>query len=236
MSHAAAVIVAAGRGERVGGPKQFLPLGGIPLLLWSIRTFGSHPAVGEIVVVLPAALAAEPPEWIPGDRLTCCAGGETRRESAGRGVRAASREAGTILIHDAARPFASHELIDRVISAVLETGAALPVLPLVDSIKRVEGRRVVESVAREGLGGAQTPQGFDAALIRGLHLRASQGNTVASDDAALCELEGHPVAAVEGDPWNMKITTPTDLSVAEWLVSSGRMRTPGAPEESRGPV
>ena len=115
MSRAAAVIVAAGRGERLGSPKQFLPLGGIPLLLWSIRTLGSHPAVGEFVVVLPAPLAADPPEWLRGERLTCCAGGETRRESAGHGVRAVSREARIILIHDAARPFASHELIDRVI-------------------------------------------------------------------------------------------------------------------------
>jgi 2-C-methyl-D-erythritol 4-phosphate cytidylyltransferase len=233
---AAAVIVAAGRGERLGSPKQFLPLGGIPLLLWSIRTFGSHPAVVEVVVVLPPSLAADPPEWLGGDRLACCAGGETRRESAGRGVRAASREAGIILIHDAARPFASHELIDRVIEAVVETKAALPVLPVVDTIKRVEGRSVVETVAREGLGGAQTPQGFDADLIRGLHDRASREETVASDDSGLAELEGHPVAAVEGDPWNLKITTPADLAMAEWLVDSGRMRVPGAPEGSRGPL
>ena len=234
MSRAAAVIVAAGRGERLGSPKQFLPLGGIPLLLWSMRAFGSHPAVSEVVVVLPAPHAADPPDWLRGDRLTCCAGGETRRESAGLGVRAASREAGIILIHDAARPFASRELIDRVIAAVIERRAALPVLRLVDTIKRVEGLDVVETVAREGLRGAQTPQGFDADLIRGLHDRASREETVASDDVALCELEGHPVAAVEGDPWNLKITTPADLAMAEWLVDSGRMRVPGAPEEFRG--
>jgi 2-C-methyl-D-erythritol 4-phosphate cytidylyltransferase len=234
VSHTAAVIVAAGKGERLGSPKQFLPLGGIPILLWSVRAFESHPRVGELVIVLPAPVATDPPEWLRGERVTCCAGGSTRRESAGCGIRAVSREARIILVHDAARPFASHELIDRVISAAIETRAALPVLPVVNTIKRVEARGVVETLPREGLGGAQTPQGFEAGLIRTLHDRASREGTAASDDAALCELEGHPVAVVEGDPWNLKITTPADLALAEWLVDSGRVRIPGVPGGAPG--
>jgi 2-C-methyl-D-erythritol 4-phosphate cytidylyltransferase len=151
-------------------------------------------------------------------------------------VRSVSPEADIILIHDAARPFVSLELIDRVIGAVVETRAALPVLPVVDTVKRVEDGRVVETVARHGLGRAQTPQGFDADLIRTLHDRASRAGTIASDDVSLCEIEGHPVAAVEGDPWNLKITTPADLAVAEWLVDSGRIAVPGGPGESSGPL
>jgi len=227
VSRAAAVIVAAGRGERLGSRKQFLPLAGIPLVLWSVRAFRSHPEVGEIVVVLPPDVAAEPPDWLLLDRVRCRAGGETRRESAGHGVRAVGPEARLILIHDAARPFVSRDLIGRVMGAAEATGAALPVLPVQDTVKRVRGGRVVETVDRRALGQAQTPQGFQAGLIRTLHAKALTEGTAASDDAALCELAGLPVEAVEGSPWNLKITTSADVALAEWLVDSGRIGAPG---------
>jgi len=233
---AAAVIVAGGRGERLGSPKQFLPLGGIPLLLWSILSFEAHSEVGEIVVVLPAAAAAEPPQWLKGRSLRCCVGGETRRASAGAGVLSVGSGADFILIHDAARPFLTSGLTDRVLAAAAEVGAALPVVPVSDTIKRVEGRRVVETADRSRLGRAQTPQAFEAGLIRELHARAAEKGSDASDDVALCEAEGHPVAAVEGDPWNLKITTPADLALAEWLVASGRVAVPGSGIETGDPV
>lgn len=236
MSGASAVIVAAGRGERLGSPKQFLPLGGIPLLMWSVRAFDTHPGIDEVIVVLSAESAAAPPPWLVGGTIRRCAGGQTRRESAGAGVRSASVESGLILIHDAARPFVSHEVIGRVIEAASRTGAALPILPVVDTIKRIEAGSVAETVRRQELGRAQTPQGFDATLIRGLHARASEAGSAVSDDAALCELESRPVAVVEGDPWNLKITTAADLALAEWLVDSGRMRVPADRESSSGPV
>jgi 2-C-methyl-D-erythritol 4-phosphate cytidylyltransferase len=230
------VIVAAGKGERLGSPKQFLPLGGIPLLLWSVRAFDRHPSIGEVVVVLPEATVGSPPEWLREESVRWCAGGETRRESAGSGVLATDSDASLILIHDAARPFVSVEVIDRVLEATPQTGAALPVLPVVDTIKRTEGGRCTETVERSGLGRAQTPQGFDAMLIREIHALAAQTGESASDDVALCEMRGHPVAVVEGDPWNVKITTAADLALAEWLVDSGRMRAPGARNRSDGPV
>jgi 2-C-methyl-D-erythritol 4-phosphate cytidylyltransferase len=233
---ASAVIVAAGKGERLGSPKQFVPLGGIPLLLWSVRAFDSHPRIGEVIVVLPAESAATPPDWLRGQSVRWCAGGETRRESAGAGVRSAEVDSAIILIHDAARPFVSHEVIDRVIEAASRTGAALPILPVVDTIKQTEAGQVLETVKRQGLGRAQTPQGFDSALIRGLHSRAAQAGKSVSDDAALCELEGHPVAVVQGDAWNLKITTAADLELAEWLLDSGRMSVPGAQSPSGGAV
>jgi len=127
-------------------------------------------------------------------------------------------------------------VIDRVLEAACRTGAALPVLPVVDTIKRTEGGRIVETVERSGLGRAQTPQGFDATLIRELHAQAARTGGCISDDVALCEMAGHPVAVVDGDPWNVKITTAADLALAEWLVESGRMRMPGARSHSGGPV
>lgn len=236
MKSASAVIVAAGKGERLGSAKQYLPLGGIPILQWSVRTFAGHPGVGEIVVVLPAEQVAEPPDWLTASSVRCCPGGKTRRESAGAGVLAADPGAEFILIHDAARPFVSSAVIDRVLAGASRSGAALPVLPVVDTIKRTEGGLVVDTVARSGLGRAQTPQAFEAQLIRGLHARASETGSIASDDAALCEEAGQAVTVVEGDPWNLKITTRADLDLANWLVESGRLRAPLSGNVAGGPV
>lgn len=236
MTRASAVIVAAGRGERVGTAKQFLPLGGIPLLLWSVRTFRQHPDVLEVVVVLPSEMAGEPPAWLRTESVVCGVGGETRRQSAGSGVAAAAAEAEIILIHDAARPFVSMAVLDRVLGAAVDVGAALPVLPVVDTTKRVVRGRVVETLERSGLGRAQTPQAFRADLIRELHAAAAEAGSTASDDVALCEAAGHPVAAVDGDPLNLKITTPADFAWAEWLVDSGKVAVPGSGSGSVGPV
>ena len=233
---AAAVIVAGGRGERLGSPKQFLLLGGIPLLLWSIRSFEAHPAVDEIVVVLPAEAAEEPPPWLMGESVRCCAGGESRRASAGAGVLSVDSRADLILIHDAARPFLTSGVTDRVLAAASEVGAALPVVTVSDTIKRVESGRVVDTQDRSRLGRAQTPQAFEAGLIRELHTQAAEKGSDAPDDAALCEAQGHPVAAVEGDPWNLKITTRADLALAEWLVASGRVAIPRSGSDTGDPL
>lgn len=226
MNGFSAVIVAAGKGERLGAPKQFLPLGGVPLLLWSVKAMASHPDVRQILVVLPGPVAEAPPRWLTDAPVRCCTGGETRRESAGAGVRAADADAALIVIHDAARPFISRAVIDRVLEAAVRTGAAVPVVPLVDTIKRTRAGRVVETVVRDGLGRAQTPQGFESALIRALHERAASEGVEASDDVALAEERGHPVEVVPGDPWNLKVTTAADLALAEWLIESGRVHPP----------
>lgn len=236
MSGVSAVIVAAGRGERLGSAKQFLPLGGIPILLWSVRALGGHPEVDDLVVVLPEEMTALP-DWLAAEeKVRICAGGETRRQSAGAGVIATSPEARIIMIHDAARPFVSRAVVDRVLAATVRTGAALPVVPVVDTIKRTGSGLVVETLDRSSLARAQTPQGFEASLIRALHGGAAGSDASAPDDVTLCELEGHPVAVVEGDPWNLKITTPADLALAEWLVGSGRVSPPLSGGSSSGDV
>ena len=231
MSLVSVVIVAAGGGRRFGSPKQFLPLAGRPLLQWSVQTFLSHPGVGELVVVLPGGTQPEDaPTWLRDSAVRTCEGGDTRRASAGSGVRATDPKAGRVLIHDAARPFVSRGLIDRVLAALNENPAVVPVVPVVATIKRVREGHVVETVDRTSLQRAQTPQGFWAELIHDLHSRAFDQCADASDDVALCESAGKPVAVVEGDPWNFKITTPDDLALAEWLVESGRVDALGSAE------
>lgn len=227
---AAAVVVAAGRGERFGAPKQFVPLGGIPLALWSCRALLAHPTVEHVVLVLPPGTRGAP-DWLPGVGVSWCPGGESRRESACAGVESVPEGAELILIHDAARPFVRRETIEAVLAAAAATGAALPTVPVSDTIKRVEEGRVVETIDRRVLARAQTPQGFSARLIREVHARARQEGSDASDDAYLCERSGHEVVCVAGDPGNLKITTAVDFALAEWLVDTGREAVPrgGAP-------
>ncbi len=221
----AAVIVAAGSGRRLGGetPKQFVELAGIPVLAWSVRTFRAHPAIDELVVVLPPAEAAEPPGWLGDVHLV--AGGATRAESVVHGVAAADPGAERLLVHDGVRPFVSAKLIDRVREAC-GRGPVVPVVPLTDTLKelRPDGR-VARTLDRDRVRRAQTPQGFPGPLLRRLHEEARVDASV-TDDAMQCELRGHEVGTVEGDPWNLKITTSEDLALATWLIESGRVAGP----------
>lgn len=229
----AAVIVAGGSGSRIGGiPKQFREVGGRPLLAWSCARFRHRPDVDRIVVVLPAETAERPPEWLGHWDVRVAVGGPSRRASVRSGLAALDGEATSVLIHDAARPFMSDALLDRLAAAV-PRGPVVPVLPLADTIKRLRSRQgedaeVVEStIDRERLRAVQTPQAFPVALIRELHERAEREGTAASDDAVLCERDGIVVHTVAGERWAWKITHDEDLALAEWLVASGRVRWPG---------
>lgn len=225
---AAAVIVAAGSGSRFGGePKQFRRLGGAPLLAWCCGTFSRQPRISELVVVVPDRMAESPPAWLSDLACRVVAGGETRRESVARGLEALSDEVATVLVHDGARPFVTPGLIDRVLNASLEF-AAIPGLSLTDTVKMVDsGDRVLSTLDRDRLRTVQTPQGFPLRLLRDLHSSAEQRNTRATDDAYLAELAGVPVRIVEGTALNLKVTTPDDLALAEWLISSGRTAAEG---------
>lgn len=223
---AAGVIVAAGRGLRLGdaGRKQFLDLGGIPVLEWSVRAFRGHPAVREVVVVLPTDAAEAPPPWLAGD-CRVVAGGATRAESVGRGVAAVPDAVERILVHDGVRPFVSAALIGRV-DAACAGGPVVPALPVSDTIKRVRADgTVVETLDRGRLRRVQTPQGFPAATLRRLHAGERPEGAI-TDDALLCERNGIPVRTVEGEARNLKITSPEDLAYARWLVESGLVGRP----------
>jgi 2-C-methyl-D-erythritol 4-phosphate cytidylyltransferase len=221
---AVAILVAAGRGERMEAerPKAFLDLGGEPLLLRAARAFEAAPSVGRLVAVVPDAqtetarqLLAPLPKL-----LAVVAGGERRQDSVLAGLGQVPDDfEGVVLVHDAARPLVDVELIEAVAQQAAATGAALPVLPLVDTVKRVRGGRVVETLDRAELGGAQTPQGFRCALLREACEAARRAGLAVTDEAMAVERLGHAVYAVPGSKRNRKITTPDDLAWAEGVVA-----------------
>jgi 2-C-methyl-D-erythritol 4-phosphate cytidylyltransferase len=226
MTRTAAVIVAAGAGERFAGDgprKQFLPLGDHPILAWSCRAVRGALGDGRIVLVLPADIVDDPPGWLRDRADAVVAGGATRRESVALGLAAVPGETEVVVVHDGVRPFASAALIRRVADAAGE-GPVVPVLPVVDTVKRVDGEgRVTETLDRSSLRRVQTPQGFPASVLRRVHARAEDLKGVATDDAALCEAAAVTVRTVAGEPHNLKVTTVQDLAYARWLLTSGRV-------------
>ena len=219
-----AIIVAGGRGSRLGAdrPKQLLDIGGRTMLQRSVDAFDRHPSVSEIVVVLPDDVRASVRVECGKDHVSV-AGGERRQDSVAAGVGAGSRAADIVLIHDAARPFVSAELITRVIDAAAAHGAALPARQASDTVKRAPGAgsAVVETIPRETVWLAQTPQGFRRDVLADAMAR-SDGSDV-TDEAMMAERAGHPVHVVEGDESNVKITTADDLERARAAVQPGRI-------------
>jgi 2-C-methyl-D-erythritol 4-phosphate cytidylyltransferase len=220
-----AVLVAAGRGERLGEdrPKAFVALGGLPLLAEPLRRLDRCELVDAVVLVAPpgweepAILLAEE---IGASKVSACvAGGETRTESVRAGVAEVPEDASAVLVHDAARPLLSEEVVARVLAALGEGfDGAVPALPVADTVKRVVDRVVVETLSREELVAVQTPQAFAAPVLRAA-LDACAGSTRASTDCAtLVEANGGRVKAVAGDERLLKVTTRADLErVAAWL-------------------
>lgn len=221
-----AIIVAAGRGDRMGGstPKQLLDVGGRSMLQRSVAAFDGHPVVAQLIVVLPEDLVPAGGRLIgPTSRAcTVVAGGERRQDSVARGAAALEADVDVVLIHDAARPFADPALIDRVLAGVAATGAAVPAIAVRDTVKRVDPAtgHVAATVAREDLWLAQTPQGFRRDVLEDALALSARG-VEATDESMLAERAGHPVAIVLGDERNVKITTPGDLSDARARVLSG---------------
>jgi len=215
------IVAAGGRGARFGAaqPKQLLTLAGRSILERSVALFVSHPLVNEIVVALPGELADDPPAYLvdAGKPVTIVRGGERRQDSVANAFRAASRSADVVVIHDAARPFASADLIARTIAAAAETGAALAAVQSRDTVKRTRDHSVVdETLPRESIYLAQTPQAFTPAVLAAA--LALGGD--ATDEAALAERAGYTVRIVEGEASNIKITMPDDLILAEAIAAS----------------
>ena len=211
-----AVLVAAGRGERLGldRPKSFAPLRGRPLLAESLGRIEASEWVDGIVLVAPgdweepAILLAE--ELGCGKVAACVPGGETRGESVACGAAEVPGSALVILVHDAARPVLPDAVIERVLAPLSEGwDGAVPALPVPDTLKRVQDEQVVETVSREGLFAVQTPQAFVAPVLRA----GLQGDlSTASDCASLVEARGGRVKVVEGDPRLLKVTVAGDLA------------------------
>jgi 2-C-methyl-D-erythritol 4-phosphate cytidylyltransferase len=217
-----AVLVAAGRGERLGSdrPKAFVGLAGRPLLAESLERLERSEWVEAIVVVTaegweePSILLAE--ELGAGKVRAAVTGGATRADSVRAGVREVPEDAAVLLVHDAARPLLGDDVIERVVTGLGDGwDGAVPGLPLADTIKRVDGERVVETADRSNLYAAQTPQAFVADALRRAFARES---TAMSDCAAFVEALGGRVRVVEGDPRLLKVTTRGDLELVEALL------------------
>jgi 2-C-methyl-D-erythritol 4-phosphate cytidylyltransferase/2-C-methyl-D-erythritol 2,4-cyclodiphosphate synthase len=225
-----AIIAAGGRGQRLGAaePKQLLAVGGRAILERSVTAFLQHPAVDEVVVAVPQELVENPPAYLrtdaSGKPLRIVAGGLRRQDSVANAFREAASASDVIVIHDAARPFASANLISRTIAAAAETGAALAALQARDTVKQaaltpssepVEGPKrellVGATLPRETIFLAQTPQAFRRSILAAALAIADD----ATDEAALAERAGYPVQLVEGEASNIKITTAEDLPIAE---------------------
>ena len=220
----AVIIVAGGRGARLGAdvPKQLLDLGGRTLLERSVDAFDAHPRVRHIVVVLPEELVEAGPALVGTRRRSCrvVAGGERRQDSVRLGFAHVPQESEVVLVHDAARPFADAALIDRVIAGAETSGAAVPAIPSRDTVKRVDVDRmaVLETITRESIWLAQTPQGFRRRVLHDA-VALGQSGVEATDEAMLAERAGHPVRVVPGDERNVKITTQEDLVAARALMA-----------------
>ena len=206
-----AVVVAGGSGQRFGLLKQFALLADRPVAEWAVAA--CRPSSSGVVLVVPPENAKGPDHGAD----VVVEGGATRSESVRRGLSAVPDDADVIIVHDAARPLASQALFRAVLNAVTMGGAdgAIPALAVSDTIKVVDATRTVTATLdRTALVAVQTPQAFEAALLR----RAHAGGTEATDDAALVEALGATVRVVPGDPRNLKITTPADLDTAEHLL------------------
>ena len=218
-----AVLAAAGRGERLGAdrPKSFTQLRGRPLLAESLERVEASDWVESIVVVAPPDW--EEPVILLAEELGCgkvvaaVAGGETRADSVRVGVGEVGEDAAVILVHDAARPLVSEEVVERLLAALNEGwDGAVPGLPLVDTVKRLDGDAIVETLDRAQLVSVQTPQAFLAPVLR----EAVAGSAEATDCSSLVESRGGRVKVVAGDPRLLKVTTLEDLALGEsWLAA-----------------
>jgi 2-C-methyl-D-erythritol 2,4-cyclodiphosphate synthase/2-C-methyl-D-erythritol 4-phosphate cytidylyltransferase len=228
----AAVVVAAGRGERLGMPdKALLPLAGRPMLAWSLAAIEHAATIGSVVVVAGAHTQESIANLVSdaGFRKVSAivAGGERRQDSVAAGLAALADEIEIVVIHDAARPMAGSDLFDRCVRAAAETGAAIAATPVADTLKRVAARVITGTVDREGLWAAQTPQAFRLAILRQA-MTASGGETV-TDDALLCETAGLSVAVVPASSANLKVTHAEDIAVADALLRARETLTPLPP-------
>ena len=221
----AAIVAAGGSGARAGAPKQWLALGGESVLRRSSRLLADCAAVDEVIAVVPAGDVGRGEADLAGlaKPVRVVAGGERRADSVRNGLDAAEGCA-VVLVHDAARPFVSADVIDRVLAVAALGAAAVPGVPLADTVKETDtAGLVVRTVPRERLVGVQTPQAFPRAMLETAHQRARGDGPAATDDATLCERLGHPVRVVAGSAWNIKITTPEDFALAEALAGAERI-------------
>lgn len=226
------VIVAAGRGERFGNSSKILEVvGGKPVLLWSLLAAEKTSTIADVIVVAGAhtglairdALGAI--NWsMP---ISCVTGGATRHSSVAAGVAAVSGRSEVVLVHDGARPLASPDLFDRCAIEARTCGAAIVAIPVSDTLKRVVGNDILETVSRHDLWAAQTPQGFRREIIASACERSRTDDLEFTDEASLLESFGVPVRIVAGERTNIKITQRDDLELVDALIRARQLSGTG---------
>jgi 2-C-methyl-D-erythritol 4-phosphate cytidylyltransferase len=222
------VLVAAGASSRLGGNelKQFRWIAGKPMLLHSLQLFHQRQDVAMVVCVLPRQYAGDPPPWIfqsDVERLLVSVGGRERGESVLRGLEDLPDEVRIAVVHDAARPMVSMDVVDRVIAAARAGRGAIAALPVTDTLKEVDADgHVVRTIARDGLWRAQTPQAFPRTMLEAAYAEARRTQTYASDCAALCESQGFEVVVVRGSERAVKVTEEGDFALVEAMSRVGK--------------
>lgn len=229
----AAVVPAAGRGVRMGAgvPKQFLTLGGVPLLVHALKTFEAALIISEIILVVPqddCQYCRE--DIVPSYGLKkvthVVAGGRRRQDSVLNGIQAVNFATDIVVVHDAVRPFMTLDMISQVIESTRIHGAAIVAIPTRDTVKRVNGEGLIkETLSRKELWLAQTPQAFRRDLLFRAHQQGEADGVDATDDAFLVERLGLPVAIVQGSADNIKVTRPEDLHMGEAILTAKKSST-----------
>jgi 2-C-methyl-D-erythritol 4-phosphate cytidylyltransferase len=208
-----AIITAAGSGKRMGRPKQFIEIGGKPMLEWTIAAFENAKVIDEIILVVNKEDVPKGKEFNFSKLKKVVAGGAERRVSVANGLRELPADAEIVAVHDGARPLITPQIIEKAVAEAKKSGAVVVGVPIRDTVKRAtrdEGR-VTETIDRSELWAAQTPQVFRKDII----LKAYQNNDTVTDDAMLVEKMGVTVTMVMGSYQNIKVTTPEDLEVVE---------------------
>ncbi len=218
-----AIVVAGGAGKRMGGevPKQFLPLGGRPILDRTISALAASPGIDGILLALPPGIPVEIKDLFRAmpKVLGVVDGGAERQDTVRNALATVPEETEVILVHDAVRPFVSGELLARCVSMARKHGAVVPVVPVRETVKEWDrDGKTLSTVDRSRLFRAQTPQGFLAGVLRAAYRKAGEEGLRGTDDAALVEAAGTPVAPIPGEEGNIKITIPEDLRMAEGLL------------------
>lgn len=226
MVRASAVIVAAGQGTRLGAglPKAFVPLGGRPLLTYSLETLASHGGISDVVLVVPAERIEECRHLAalhaPGAAVLVVAGGDHRWQSVATGLNATGANSEIVLVHDAARPFLSTRVIDALLEKARTYACVITATEVVDTIRTFAGDLAGQTVDRSTLIRVGTPQLFRRAdLLRGLQLASTMAQPP-TDEAVLMQSMGMAVGIAAGDPLNFKITSQGDLELAEAIIAA----------------
>ena len=223
MARVVAIVVAGGAGMRMGGnvPKQFLLLGGRPIVDRTISALAASPQIDGILLALPPHLSGDAKASYRGRPkvLQVVDGGAERQDSVRIALAAVPGEAEVILVHDAVRPFVSHDLLARCVELAREHGAVVPVVPVRETVKEWDRKgRTLSTVERSLLYRAQTPQAFRAGILREAYEKADAAGRRGTDDASIVEAAGYPVTPIPGEESNIKITIPEELRMAEGLL------------------